>query len=328
MEGSHNYLSLSPSTGGFLSLTGQARTAILEMDISLLNAEDGMDKLVEKLDTLFLEDKNQSAFICYENFENYHRERNTSINDYLIQFDRHVAKPREFQIILPEPVLAYCALKSVNLSPENERLIRATIYDMAQQLKKITRGNLTSINTSQQQSISVKKEMDIAYSRDDTHSKDDEILYGRHAYNKLPLPFHLSSSNTYNRRGPRKFNGRYSNRQSPNCYICGCKFHYSNKFPNSKTNNTTAQENMVSLNEYKNDCHNETESCEEVANIVLLNREKLDNSPLLGYTINSAILDSGASTTVCGKKWLDCFLETLPEDSKKRNPLGRRNKVL
>ena len=74
---------------------------------------------------------------------------------------------------------------------------------------------------------------------------------------------------------------------------------------------------MVLLNEYKNDCHNETGSCEEVANIVLLNREKLDNSSLLGQTINSAILDSGASTTVCGKKWLDCFLETLPEDSKK-----------
>ena len=281
-----------------------------------------MDKLVEKLDTLFLEDKNQSAFICYENFENYHRECNTSINDYLIQFDRHVAKLREFQITLPEPVLAYHALKSANLSPENERLIRATInnltlYDMAQQLKKITRGNLTLINTSQQQSISVKKEMNIAFSRDDTHSKDDQILYGRQAYNKPPLPFHLSSSSTNNRRGPRKFNGRYSSRQSPNCYICGCKFHYSNKCPYSKTNNTTTQENMVLLNEYKNDCHNETGSCEEVANIVLLNREKLDNSSLLGQTINSAILDSGASTTVCGKKWLDCFLETLPEDSKK-----------
>ena len=242
MAASIKYLSLSPSTSG-LSLTGQARTAILEIDISLLNAEDGMDKLVEKLDTLFLEDKNQSAFICYENFENYHRECNTSINDYLIQFDRHVAKLREFQITLPEPVLAYRALKSANLSPENKRLIRATInnltlYDMAQQLKKITRGNLTLINTSQQQSISVKKEMDFAFSRDDTHSKDDQILYGRHAYNKPPLPFHLSSSSTNNRRGPRKFNGRYSNRQSPNCYICGCKFHYSNKCPYSKTNNT------------------------------------------------------------------------------------------
>ena len=196
---------------------------------------------------------------------------------------------------------------------------------MAQQLKKITRGNLTLINISQQQSISVKKEMDIAFSRDDTHSKDDQILY---AYNKPPLPFHLSSCSTNNRRGPRKFNGRYSNQQSPNCYICGCKFHYSNKCPYSKTNNTTTQENMVLLNEYKNDCHNETGSCEEVANIVLLNREKLDNSSLLRQTINSAILDSGASTTVCGKKWLDCFLETLPVDSKKKNPLQRRNKVL
>ena len=318
---------ISPSrqAPAVLSLTGQARTAILEMDISLLNAEDGMDKLVEKLDTLFLEDKNQSAFICYENFKNYHRECNTSINDYLIQFDRHIAKLREFQITLPEPVLAYRALKSANLSPENERLIRATInnltlYDMAQQLKKIMRGNLTLINTSQQQSISVKKEMDIAFSRDDTHSKDDQILYGRQVYNKPTLPFHLSSSSTNNRRGPRKFNGRYSNRQTPNCYICGCKFHYSNKCPYSETNNTTTQENMVLLNEYKNDCHNETGSCEEVANIVLLNREKLDNSSLLGQTINSAILDSGASTTVCGKKWLDCFLETLPEDSKKKIP--------
>ena len=50
---------ISPSrqAPAVLSLTGQARTAILEMDISLLKAEDGMDKLVEKLDTLFLEDK-------------------------------------------------------------------------------------------------------------------------------------------------------------------------------------------------------------------------------------------------------------------------------
>ena len=131
MEASHKYLSLSPSTGVFfLSLTGQARTAILEMGISQLNAEDGMDKLVEKLDTLFLEDKNQSGFICYKNFKNYHRECNTSINDYLIQFDRHVAKLRKFQITLPEPVLAYRALKSAILSPENERLIRATINNL------------------------------------------------------------------------------------------------------------------------------------------------------------------------------------------------------
>ena len=57
----------------FLSLKGQARAAILEMDVALLHSDDGIDKLIEKLDTLFLEDKNQSPFVRYENFGSYHR---------------------------------------------------------------------------------------------------------------------------------------------------------------------------------------------------------------------------------------------------------------
>ena len=46
----------------FLSLEGEAREAILELDTAVLNSEDGMKNLYEKLDTLFLEDINQSAF--------------------------------------------------------------------------------------------------------------------------------------------------------------------------------------------------------------------------------------------------------------------------
>ena len=46
----------------FLSLEGKAREAVLELDIAALNSEDGMEKVYEKVDTLFLEDINQSAF--------------------------------------------------------------------------------------------------------------------------------------------------------------------------------------------------------------------------------------------------------------------------
>ena len=46
----------------FLSLEGIAGEAVLELDTAVLNSEDGMKKLYEKLDTLFLEDVNQSAF--------------------------------------------------------------------------------------------------------------------------------------------------------------------------------------------------------------------------------------------------------------------------
>ena len=46
----------------FLSLEGKAREAVLELDTAVLNSEDGMKKLYEKLDTLFLENINQTAF--------------------------------------------------------------------------------------------------------------------------------------------------------------------------------------------------------------------------------------------------------------------------
>ena len=43
----------------FLSLEGTAREAVLALDTVVLNSEDGMKKLYEKLDTLFLKDVNQ-----------------------------------------------------------------------------------------------------------------------------------------------------------------------------------------------------------------------------------------------------------------------------
>ena len=53
----------------FLSMEGKAREAVLELDTAVLNSEDGMKNLYEKLDTLFLEDIKQSAFQAYETSE-------------------------------------------------------------------------------------------------------------------------------------------------------------------------------------------------------------------------------------------------------------------
>ena len=124
-----------------LSLVGKAREAVLELDIATLNADDGMEKLYQKLDTLFLGDTSQSAFMAYKSFEKYQRQNDTSIEDFLINFDRHMAKLKEHNISLPGPVLAYRALKSANLSSQDKRLIIATVgkltlCDMSKQLKK------------------------------------------------------------------------------------------------------------------------------------------------------------------------------------------------
>jgi hypothetical protein len=131
----------------FLSLTGKAREAMLELDPSLLNADDGMKVLIGKLDTLFQEDKNQAALMAYDKFEQYMRPDDLSVKEYLVEFKRLTIKLKDYNITLPEPVLAYRALRSANLSVENERLIRATVpnltfNDMSLQLRKVM-GNIS-----------------------------------------------------------------------------------------------------------------------------------------------------------------------------------------
>ena len=109
-----------------LSLEEKAREAVLELVIAALNSEDGMEKVYEKLDTLFLEDINQPTFLVNETFEGYQWQPDTSIKDFFINFGQHVAKLKDFNILLPEPVLAFRTLKSANLTPKNEKLVSAS----------------------------------------------------------------------------------------------------------------------------------------------------------------------------------------------------------
>ena len=64
-----------------LSLSGRARDAALELDITSLNSETGVKQLLEKLDGLYLKDENQWAYIAYQRFEKFQRQPNMSINN-------------------------------------------------------------------------------------------------------------------------------------------------------------------------------------------------------------------------------------------------------
>ena len=103
----------------FLFLPETAKKAILEIDPKELNKNDGLTKMYTKLDTLYKEDETQAALICYDKFERYSRPQEMTINNYLIEFERMVAQLKIHKIVLPEPVLAYRALRSANLSDES-----------------------------------------------------------------------------------------------------------------------------------------------------------------------------------------------------------------
>ena len=328
----------------FLSLTGQARNAVREMDVSDLTNENGMDRLIEKLDSLFLEDVDQSAFMCYENFESFSRGSTVPMNEYLIHFDRHVAKLKEYNIILPEPVLAYRVLKSANLSSETEKLVRATISDltlsaMTQQLKKIT---FTDFKKKTNNSVPVKIENPIsitseATKEENTTEKNDVLFAQRLPFSRRKMTSANSaisnSSSEQVRRTFRGKNGRSSNSDGlpPHnaCYNCGCRFHFANQCPYSQprySSNRTGKKNWKTHNAsvFVNDAQNVDEASddeagddENVTNIVLYNKEKSHLPNFISETLNSAVLDSGASATVCGLGWFNCFMQTLTDENKK-----------
>ena len=171
----------------FLSLEGKAREAVLELDTVVLNSEDGKKKLCEKLDTLFLEDVNQSLFRAYETFENYQRPPGTSLEDFLIEFGRLVATLKDFNILLPEPVLAFRALKSANNTLDNEKLAKAiiselTLSSMSEQLRKIMHGHSFSDSSPNTSPVKVKNEMDIGNYTVNNQMDPTRLYYGRSSY--------------------------------------------------------------------------------------------------------------------------------------------------
>ena len=173
----------------FLTLSGKAREAILEMDPTTLNVDGGLTLIYGKLDKMFKVDQDQAALNAYEKFEKFTRPSSMSLTDFKVEFDRLVHQLKTHKIVLPEPVLAYRALKSANLSYENEKLVRATVPavkldDMMIQLSKVVGVQKSSEPEDDFSGIRVKQEPNVNYSEGSKEcssslDQQDDVCYNR-----------------------------------------------------------------------------------------------------------------------------------------------------
>ena len=306
----------------FLSLEGTAREAVLELDTAVPNSEDGTKKLYEKLDTLFLEDINQSAFRAYETFKNFRGPPGVSLEDFLLEFGRLIAKLKDFNILLPEPVLAFRALKSTNITPDNEKLVKAsvselTLSSMLEQLRKIMHGHSSSDSSPNTLPVVVKNEMDIVNYTENNQMDPTEVYFCRFSYRH---DSHFNNSrekiNGSGRRQGYKNKTHSTNKKKINprdqtgnitvCFNCGSRFHWSYDFPYV---HSTRNKDGVKIEEDFS-----------VSHMAFIGKQKRKNGRdiFLDETLGSAVLDSGASSTICGTKWYKFFLETLTDAQKKK----------
>ena len=70
----------------YLSLPDKVTSACIEIAVADLNKDDGLNILINKLETLYVKYKKASAYIAYERFETFQRPSDMNITDHLNEF--------------------------------------------------------------------------------------------------------------------------------------------------------------------------------------------------------------------------------------------------
>ena len=235
-----------------------------------------------------------------------------SVSRYINEFESLLNKTTKFGTTMSEDILAYRLLKSANLSEEQEQLVKATIdrytFDtMQEQLKRICGDKKMSNEASFKSDIKV--ESDIFYQKDsqgddiddqnETYCEGGQNQYG---YKKCQNPLNSSY------RGEGYYQRSTSDRSSRNTFQSNSR----RENPLDYRVNVSRCKVCQSTFRRAKDCPNKNATEVTLYQSILHTEEALQQ--FTGEAFCAAILDSGASKTVCGKTWLRCYEETLPKE--------------
>lgn len=118
---------------------------------------------------------------------------------FLINFEHHVTRLKEHNITLPDPILAFRALKSANLTLK-KRDYWGTMFAMSKQLKSIMSSQFSDASSCNTPAVKVKSnEIDVAYSEND-QVEISEVLYGCSS-SGCPTHFHNKRGSKQSIRG-------------------------------------------------------------------------------------------------------------------------------
>ena len=179
-------------------------------------------------------------------------------------------------------------------------------------------GHSSSDSSPNTSPVVKKNEMDIVNYTEDNQMGTTAVYYGRSSYRRdLRLNNSRKKINRAGRRqgynnnktrsmNKKKLNPRDRTGNITVCFNCGCRFHWSYDCPYGHSS--------------RNKDGVEIEEDLSVSHMILMSQQKRKNGGDIfgGETLGSAVLDSGASITVCGTKWYKCFLETLTDAQKKK----------
>ena len=75
-----------------LSLEGESQDGVLELDSDIISGKDGVDKVIARLNKVYKKDELTQKCNAFESFEKYKRQSNTTIRNFLTEFEKRFHK--------------------------------------------------------------------------------------------------------------------------------------------------------------------------------------------------------------------------------------------
>ncbi len=241
--------------------------------------------------------------MAYSDFEMFKRPDDMTIPDYMVEFHRRYYKFKKHGMELPDQVLAFRLLKSCNMSDIHFQLAMSTtttttFEEMKKTLQRMFGDGIVDHDLSGKgasgESVQVKAEPVLEVSRGDYRES-------RGRYYRSYRPGYRSRRGSCGRPWSSR-GGAEGGRNPPGlggeptkCFTCG------------------------SVDHWARECTKKEEASEDQGDVQLtLLADCVDRrEKLMSEALGSIVLDSGCSTTVCGKDWLQAYVDTLsPQDVK------------
>ena len=119
----------------------KAEKAVDQIIAAELNTDTGMN-ILSKLDKVFQSETIDEAYNIYSCFINFNRHDDTDMNDYIIEYEHLYKRMEDFDMKLPDAVLAFKLLDGTNITEDDRKLALALgkemkFNDMKSALKSI-----------------------------------------------------------------------------------------------------------------------------------------------------------------------------------------------
>ena len=300
----------------YLVLDSDSQAALSQLTTAQINCDDGVKNIIKVLDGLYLKDKIQRATEALESFFGYERDGKMTITEYINEFDKRYGKMKAYNNTVSDECLGFRLLKQAKLSMADEKLIKShgtmAYENVKTQLKKVMSLEDSSSHSNTPIKEEIKVESDLTLYTNPTRGQNWGQRFPRYqrAFRGVNRGSQAVRGRGYSQMRGSNPTDQYGNITT--CIACGSRYHWLDKCPEKKEHAT-----------YYEDSRDIDENCQEFYdgereetyyNVTLFQSDY--DSPkniksLVHESFNCAVIDCGASKTVCGQIWLNSFLDSL-----------------